>query len=237
MPQRHALKRLQEGVHFWLAAIQLLGQMPSSGVVMARERESIDDASLHPLGAAGFKILSQAIGTLIALLRVLGQLFGNDRRHHARHVRMNRLDLCGRHGQVRMHDFQGIVALEGQGPGQHLIERHPQGIHIRAGIDLLVHAPGLLRCHIRQGPFESVQVTYLLRFPRELGGSAEIDEFRRQRFSVDRDIAGIDVFMHDTSTLHGLQPPCQLYGDMQKGSQFKPVLRNQVHQGHGIEVF
>src|SRR5262249_15509902 len=104
-------------------------------------------------------------------------------------------------------------------------------------IDLLVHAPGLLRCHIRQGPFELVQVTYLLRFSRELGGRAEIDEFRRQRFSVDRDIAGIDVFMHDASTLHGLQPPCQLYGDMQKGSQFKPVLRNQVHQGDGIEIF
>ena len=136
-----------------------------------------------------------------------------------------------------MHDFQGIVALEGQGPGQHLIERHPQRIHIRAGIDLLVHTPGLLRCHIRQGPFESMQVAYLLRFPRELGGRAEIDEFRRQCFGVNRDIAGIDVFMHDASTLHGLQPPCQLYGDMQKGSQFKPVLRNQMRQGDGIEVF
>jgi hypothetical protein len=80
VPQRHALKRLQEGVHFWLAAIQLLGQMPSCGAVMASERKIIDDASLQPLCAAGFKVLSQAIGTLIALLRVLGQLFGNDRR-------------------------------------------------------------------------------------------------------------------------------------------------------------
>ena len=113
MPQRHALKRLQEGVHFWLAAIQLLGKMPSCGAVIASERKIIDDASLHPLCAAGFQVLSQAIGTLIALLRVLGQLFGNNRRHHPRHVRMNRLDRCGRHRQVRMHDFQGIVALEG----------------------------------------------------------------------------------------------------------------------------
>ena len=55
--------------------------------------------------------------------------------------------------------------------------------------------------------------------------------------ALNRDIAGIDIFMHDASTLHGLQPPCQLYGDMQKGSQFKPVLRNQVRQGDGIEVF
>lgn len=214
MPQRHTLKRLQEGVHFWLAAIQLLGKMPSYGAVMARERKRIDDASLRPLCAAGFQVLSQAIGTLIALLRVLGQLFGNDRRHHPRHVRMHRLDGCRRHRQVRMHDLQGIVALEGQGPGQHLIERHPQRIHIRAAIDLLVHASGLLRCHIRQVPSESMQVAYLLRFPRELGSRAEIDEFRRQRFSVNDDIAGIDVFMQDASTLHGLQPPCQLYGDM-----------------------
>jgi hypothetical protein len=29
----------------------------------------------------------------------------------------------------------------------------------------------------------------------------------------------------------------QLYGDMQKGGQFKSVLRNQVRQGDGIEVF
>src|SRR5262249_37107216 len=124
-----------------------------------------------------------------------------------------------------------------KGPGQHLIECHPQRIHIRAGIDLLVYTPGLLRGHIRQGPFESMQVAYLLRFPRELGGSAEIDEFRRQCFGVNRDIAGIDVFMHDADTLHGLQSPSQLYGNMKKGSQFKPVLRNKVHQGDGIEVF
>jgi hypothetical protein len=43
--------------------------------------------------------------------------------------------------------------------------------------------------------------------------------------------------MHDANTLHGLQTPCQLHGDMQKGCQFKPALRHQVHQGDGIEVF
>src|SRR5262245_39468997 len=82
-----------------------------------------------------------------------------------------------------------------------------------------------------------MQAAYLLRFPRTVGGRAEIDEFRRQRFRVNDDIAGIDVIMHDANALHGLQSPCQLHGDLQRGRQCEPVLWNQVYQGGGLEVF
>jgi hypothetical protein len=121
--------------------------------VRLAEPERLDPPAGLPLSAAAAQIGLQPRRAPIAIVDRLGQKAQHDPRQHLGHRR----DLRRRRRQLRqvaVDPLERVGGLERQPPGQHLIEDHAQRIQIGALIERAVHAPGLLRRHMRKRPFD-----------------------------------------------------------------------------------
>ena len=104
-----------------------------------------------------------------------------------------------------MDPLHRISSTEGQGPGQHLVERDAQRVEIAAGIDRAVHSAGLFRRHVRERPGHHFGCFRGLTLAGHMGGNAESSEPDATTRNIHEDIRGLDVFVDETSLMYSAQ--------------------------------
>ena len=165
-----------------LATIELLWDAQLVGEVLLAEGERGNRPGSGEQLLAANQIGLEAGDVLVAIFGVLGQKSHDDLRHHAGPVAANHVQRQGRAGDMTVHELEGIVAGKGQDAGAELVEGHAQRIEIRTPIDRAVHAPGLLRGHVRQRSFQSPHLRSSPVFQRQARRCPELDQ---------RDVAGV----------------------------------------------
>ena len=96
---------------------------------------------------------------------------------------------------VPVDDLERIRRLEGKPTGQHLVERHAEGIEVGPVVEVTVHPPRLLGRHVGDRPLEDVRVSGLLVLERQPRRDPEVDQRRSAGVDVYEDVVGIDVLM------------------------------------------
>ncbi len=172
---------------------------------MLSEFKGGDATAVVPLRQARIEIVSQAIGRLIAIVGIFGHELVHDGHQHGGHVGIVFADRGGLTSQVGVHPAQGVTGLKGQVAGEHLVERNPQGVKIRAVINGAAHAPGLFGRHVGQGAFELFGGAEMGGFEVELGGNAKVDDRGTQGLGINNDIVRVEVFMNNVGLVESVE--------------------------------
>ena len=121
-----------------------------------------------------------------------------------------------------MHDFQRIRGLERQPPGEHLVQRHAEGVEIGPIVHVAVHPARLLGRHVRDRALQHIRMarrTVLEGQPRR---DAEVDERRASHGPVDQDVVGIDVLVNDAAPVQGGDSVGELDAQPKRSAEVEP---------------
>ena len=98
---------------------------------------------------------------------------------------------------MAMDPFHGIVRLEGEPAGEHLIERDAEGVEIGAVVDRPVHPPRLLRRHVGQRALDEPGRLRGRLLAGQAGGEPEVGDLHLAGGGVDEDVVGLEVPVDD----------------------------------------
>ena len=117
-----------------------------------------------------------------------------------------------------MDPFQRVRGRERERAGQQLVQGDAQGVEIAPGIDRAVHAPGLLRGHVGEGPGKNLRRRGRQALAGEPRRHAEAGEPHVTRV-VDEHVRRLDVPVDDTLPVGLSERVGQTDGDAQEAGQ------------------
>jgi hypothetical protein len=97
-------------------------------------------------------------------------------------------------GHVAVHPLQGIGGVEGEAPGQELVEGDPQRVEIAALVEGPVGPAGLLGRHVGQRALDEADAGRL-SLAGEGGGDLEVGDLHLARVGVQEDVLGLEILV------------------------------------------
>jgi hypothetical protein len=161
------------------------------------KREFVDAAGRLPRRKAHPKIRFNPRGSLVTLLRSLGEELHHHRRELGGHVPC---PIAGRDWlshKVVMNKFDRIGRGEGEPTGQQLIESHSQSVEVTPGIDRPIHPAGLFRRHIGERPSYHLRRLGQAVFTGQARSNSETCEPCPAASEVNQDICWFDVLVDE----------------------------------------
>ena len=166
---------------------------------MYAKRKWVDAALTLPFGKTMPKITLNADGSLVTLLRRLGEQLHNDLRDWGRDILQ---PLVGRHGpsgDMAVDQLHGIGSRKRQRAGEHFVKRYAKGVEIAAGIDRAVHPSGLFGRHVGERPRNRLGRIGRLALARHARNKAKPGEPHARVRAVDHDIGRLDVLVDEAA--------------------------------------
>jgi hypothetical protein len=154
----------------------------------------------HVAAEEADQVVAQGLGGLVALLGALLQRLEADRLQVGRDVRSQGAERRGRVVLDALEQPAQLALLEGELPGQALVEGGAQAVHVGPPIHLPTH--GLLGGHVGGGPEERARLRERER--AALPGQPEVGDHGLVVLAHE-DVVGLDVPVDDPSLVGVLQ--------------------------------
>jgi hypothetical protein len=195
----HAIEALEQEGNLRLSTIELLRDLEALGGVPLAQGERLDPPAGAPLREAPLQIALEAARALVAVLGHLGEQLQDDTRERFGHRGDDLRWRHGRAGDVAVDPLDGIARLEGEPPGEHLVEGDTQGVQIGAVVDRPVRPPRLLRGEVGQRALEEAGRLGGLVLAGEAGGEAEVGDLHLAGREVDDDVVRLEILVDDAA--------------------------------------
>ncbi len=209
----------QHGFDFPFAPIQLLRNHELAAVVGLADGRAMRPRRVLHQYPAQFQISLQAVQALVTVFGVLFQKPLQYRQQRPRQAVERRQQPVRRARNMAMHQLHRISGSKWRLPCQQFIKRRSDCVIVCPVVNNAVHAPGLLRRHIKQRALQRVRIVYALDLLPQFAGNAEIDQLQPAQPAVPDQVGWIDVFVDDGVGVDYLQRRTELQCDVKKVGQ------------------